>query len=130
MPSSLWFIPLWWEVINSCPLSFRRTRNASISQNYQRMAYAPNVAVVISELWDYEINSFFFFFCLLLMYLSKSKTCRVTWGGIGITEPTPAWFSLEFMEASASSCFSVLLKKSINYFLCKNWNTMIQSKTE
>ena len=108
MPSSLWFIPLWWEVINSCPSSFRGPEMLQLVKTIREWHMPLNVAVVISELWDYEINSFFFFFLPAFWCIyQKSKTRGLPGEALGSRSQPLAWFSLESMEASALFMASV-----------------------
>ena len=138
MPSSLWFIPLWWEVINSCPSSFRGPEMLQLVKTIREWHMPLNVAVVISELWDYGINSFFFFILFqpslsFLCIYKKSKNRGLPGEALGSRSQPLAWFSLESMEANALFMASVSFWRKVSIiFFAKTeipWNKVRQRRS-
>lgn len=106
------------------PFILLRTRNASISQNYQRIAYAPKCCSSYLRILRLRNKFFFFFlfsFCLVLTFwciYQKSKTRGLPGEALGSRSQPLAWFSLESMEANALFMASVSFwrKVSIIFF--------------
>ena len=101
------------------PFILLRTSNASISQKYQRMKYAPKCCKSyfrIMRLWNDFFLSFFFFFsfvCLIFSFLfyQTSRTRGLPGEAVGSRSQPLAWFSLESMEAKALFMASVSFQR-------------------